>query len=75
MNINNLHPQYANIVGDPKLLVTYFFFMYSFSILIGSYVNYMSQIILVIADVILGCMLFSICKIGMEVVLIEPLIL
>ena len=49
--------------------------MYSFSILIGSYVNNMSQIILVIADVILGCMLFSICNIGMEVVLIEPLIL
>ena len=76
VNINNLHPQYADIVGDPKLLVTYFFFfMYSFSILIGSYVNNMSQIILVIADVILGCMLFSICNIGMEVVLIEPLIL
>lgn len=75
VNINNLHPQYADIVGDPKLLVTFFFFMYSFSILIGSYVNNMSQIILVIADVILGCMLFSICNIGMEVVLIEPLIL
>ena len=26
VNINNLHPQYADIVGDPKLLVTYFFF-------------------------------------------------
>ena len=22
VNINNLHPQYADIVGDPKLLVT-----------------------------------------------------
>ena len=26
VNINNLHPQYADIDGDPKLLVTYFFF-------------------------------------------------
>ena len=26
VNINNLHPQYADIVGDPKLLVTYIFF-------------------------------------------------
>ena len=25
VNINNLHPQYADIVGDPKLLVTFFF--------------------------------------------------
>ena len=25
VNINNLHPQYADIVGHPKLLVTYFF--------------------------------------------------
>ena len=30
---------------------------------------------LVITDVILGCMLFSTCNIRMEVVLIEPLIL
>ena len=76
VNIKNLHPQYVDIVGDPKLSINFIYlFMYSFSILTGSYVNNMSQIILVIADVILGCMLFSICNIGMEVVLIEPLIL
>ena len=30
VNINNLHPQYADIVGDPKLLVTYIFFFHVF---------------------------------------------
>ena len=31
VNINNLHPQYVDIVGNPKLLVTYFFHVFIFN--------------------------------------------